>query len=293
MSTIMTPMDDRISIVVCVRNAPSWAERCLTAICNHNAVHSEVVVVDDCSGPETTAVLQRFQLIDPRVRLIRPRDRQWFPRAANLGVSAVTSERVVLVNSDTEPSAAAIARLDEVLRANPAAMVGPLSNAAGFQSVPWNPEALGKFPVCDPPPGLSLRDLADAWMARETAQAVRVPYLNGFCVGFHKRGFDALGGFDSQAHPYGYGEETDLCLRHASAGGVLLVAIHAYVPHGKTQSYQESQRSRLIQHGRRALEQRHGPNLAASTERLRRNPQLIAARQRMQDLYNSWSEVKS
>lgn len=124
------------------------------------------------------------------------------------------------------------------------------------------------------------------WMEDAREAFVPVEYLNGFCLGFWRDRFLALGGFDTDGFPHGYGEETDLCLRNVDSGGANLVATHIYVPHAKTRSYTQELRSQLAEVGRVTLAARFGSDfMAASRSAIRSNRELRDARSRMRRLY--------
>lgn len=281
-------------IVVCVRDSPYWTRRCLAAVVDPRAPHSEVVIVDDKSGPETRSVIDQAAKTDPRVVVVRTSNRLWFPAAANLGVRVATCNQIILLNSDAIPSPTAIAMMIKAIDAHPSAFIGPLSNAGGFQSVPWNVEGRGAFPVCEPPASHSLAEVAVRWMAEAPEEYVPVKFINGFCMVFPRQRFLHLGGFDTEAFPFGYGEETDLCLRNLIDGGPNLVATHAYVPHAKTQSYPEGLRAQLVADGRMTLAARFGHAFIATCRSSNRcTPELVAGRLRMQRLYQEMSVSNS
>lgn len=277
-------------VVVCVRDAPVWTRRCLDAVTSPGTPLTEVVVVDDGSRPETRSVIDHAAKTDPRVVVVRGSSRLWFPGAANLGVQVASCDQIILLNSDAIPSKLAIVLMSKAIEARPTAFIGPLSNAGGFQSVPWNVYGLGEFPVCEPPGFHSLEEVSVRWMSDQMEALVPVKFLNGFCIVFARQRFLELGGFDTEAYPFGYGEETDLCLRHLRSGGSNLVATHIYVPHAKTQSYTHSERSGLIADGRTALADRFGHDFIASCRSsIRTAPELMWARLRMRQLYEEMS----
>lgn len=85
----------------------------------------------------------------------------------------------------------------------------------------------------------------------------RVGMLNGFCFGMTRQVIDAIGDFDEEAFPDGYGEEQDYCLRAVQAGFDLAIADHAYVYHAGTRSYDPAKREKLKRAGRAAQLRKH------------------------------------
>jgi GT2 family glycosyltransferase len=275
-----------VSVVICVHGAVDWAERCLEGLLASCIEPLEVIVVDDASRAEAHQRLAAFCRRHPGITLIRLDRRHWYPRAANLGVEAARSETVLLVNSDALISSSAAFELATIVRRRRHAMAGPLSNAAGYQSVPWNETATGAFPICPLPAGVSHRELQRHWAGRMTAQATEVRLVNGFCLAFDRDRFRRLGGFDCAAFPKGYGEEFDLCIRWRHDGGVLLVDPKVYVYHGKTKSFTADERASLIQQARQVLADRYGEDLIADIRRsMREHEMLSRARSEMAALY--------
>ena len=131
------------------------------------------------------------------------------------------------------------------------ATVTPVSNAAGAFSVP---ESGGQTPTWHrtwAPP--RWHSWCPAWRIgsppgadRETATA---------CTS-ERQAFDAVGYFDEDSFPRGYGEENDFCQRAAEAGLVNLIDDATYVIHEREASFGE-EKTELLKHGTRLVHQRY------------------------------------
>ncbi len=90
---------------------------------------------------------------------------------------------------------------------------------------------------------------------------------------------DAIGYFDEDNFPYGFGEENDYCFRALDAGFSLRVATRAYVHHTKTRSYGWLRRRLLVWRGAKALENKYGrARITAATQVLHAEPELARVR---------------
>jgi GT2 family glycosyltransferase len=170
-------------------------------------------------------------------------------RAANQGLRATTAEYVVLLNSDTIVTQGWLQRLLECGESDPRiGIIGPLSNAASWQSVPLL-QAGGDWATNPLPDGYSVDDVAEVVSSSSRKVFPRVPFINGFCFVVKRSLMDTIGYLDEEMFPEGYGEENDYCLRAADAGFELAVADHAYVFHAKSRSYSHERRHLLRKPG--------------------------------------------
>ena len=165
---------------------------------------------------------------------------------------------MVVLNSDTVTTFGWIGKILAAFRKNDkVGIVGPLSNAASYQSIPAAKGADGKFVTNALPEGLSADDVAIA-LRDTTALYPRVPIINGFCLALRGTLLKKIGLFDEDKFPIGYGEENDFCLRAAAAGFELAVADDAFVFHSKSASFGAERRQELAKRGRIALDAKHG-----------------------------------
>jgi GT2 family glycosyltransferase len=159
-------------------------------------------------------------------------------------------------------------------------MVGPLSNAAGYQSVPRRRDGTGDWAVNSIPRGWTTETMDEIVRTCSRADFPRVTLLNGFCLMIDRRVIDAVGVFDERLFPKGFGEEEDLCIRARDAGFELAIADHVYVHHSKSRSYSHDQRRRLSRHGRSALAEKHGADRVERDSGVMRHQPVLARMRR-------------
>lgn len=269
-----------LDVVICVCDALEEVKRCLASVVS--AGGSNVIISDDGSGQATQRWLEDW-VVDHGATLVRSERSQGYTRAANRGLQATSAEQVVFLNSDTVVPQDWVGRVAQVFaQSERVGLVGPLSNAATWQSVPQRfrqPSAWsdGRWMTPD-----RLQEV-DALVQAESGQVFpTVPLLNGFCLAVSRPVIDAIGGFDEQAFPRGYGEENDYCIRAAAAGFEARVADHLFVYHAKSRSYGHWRRRWLSRQGGRALHRRYGfEQVAALTAELSSNETLADLRARV------------
>ena len=275
------------TIVVPVHDAPDDVEKCLDSVVRTMRDVDSVVIVDDGSRQETALICDRFATFE-RVRLIRRPEGSGFAAAANAGIASCDTPFVIVLNSDTIVPLGWSSLLAAHLENFPeVGAVGPVSNAARFQSIPHLPrDAVDN----SRPAGLdleSLNRLLRQWSAG--VAPVRVPLLNGFCLAFRRSALDDVGLFDTDAFPRGFGEENDWCRRATRAGWDLLVATDVYVEHAKGRSYPSHEVGPLKAHASNVLTARYGHQVLESDLTAMRYPAaLVALRADTQAL---WDEL--
>ena len=253
--------DDRVDIIICVHNALPDVERCLHSVLasRTNTAHQRIIIIDDGSDGETADYLDRMTQ-HPELSVFRNTEATGYTKAVNRGISQSSARLIVLLNSDTIVPMGWLEKLAEVFKSHEdVGIVGPLSNAATWQSVPDVTNKSGKFAINDLPAGLTVGDF-DAVAARATQglSRPRVQLLNGFCLMIKRDVIDTVGLFDEELFPRGYGEEDDFCFRASDAGFGLMIAIDTFVFHAKSKSYGTETRNLLAAAGGKALKNRYG-----------------------------------
>jgi len=247
-----------VEVVICVYNALDDVLACLAALERHTTIPHIVRLVDDGSDAITAAALARHAASRPWVDLVTLPQNMGYTRAANAGMSRVRGDWLVLLNSDTIVTEGWLEGLFEcALSDERIRFVGPVSNAASWQSVPDLKNAAGKWSVNPLPPGQTPDGVAALVRGLSRRLFPRVPLLNGFCTLIHRQTLAELGFLDEIAFPVGYGEENDLCLRAGAAGWQLAVADHVYVYHRKSASFGSQRRDQLAKAGTEALLAKH------------------------------------
>ena len=252
--------DREVDIVICAHNALDYLKPCLASVLNTLGPRHRVIVVDDASNQQVRDHLGTLSGRNDRVYVHHNTARTGYTKAANTGLRLSGADFVILLNSDTVVAPNWIEKLcDAVYTTEGAGIVGPLSSAASFQSIPDHRSTTFQTAINRLPPNMSAADvdlLCESWTNGTILP--RVPLIHGFCFGLRRAVIDAIGLFDELRFPDGYGEEDDYCLRATDAGFGLVIATHTYVFHAKTKSYSLSERQTLAAAADRALRARHG-----------------------------------
>ena len=277
----MPETNDRpaVEVVVCVHNAPQDVERCLGSVVGTLRAGDRLIVVDDGSEDETRLICERFAEAG-NVDLIRRPEGSGFCRAANAGLRTTRADMVIVLNSDTVVTGSWIDRLETCMAANwQIGIVGPLSNAGGWQSLPFLANTKDSRDLSGDSDVL-LGEISDyvAGMA-DVYPYPFVEQINGFCFAISREVIETIGLFDEERFPMGYGEESDFTLRALDAGFLCAVAVDCFVYHAKTKSYSSEQRTKLNEDGQRNLNLLYGQSrIHQSVINTRTNPILRAIR---------------
>ena len=277
--------DTPVDIVICVKDAEKYVRRCLRSLAHAVTNPGDWILVDDASGGSCQSALREFQVTqeDRTVKICRHKKNRGYTRSAKEGVDAASAPHVLLLNSDTELTPGCIPRLLRAmtLAGDRCAAVGPLSNAASWQSVPRLSQ--GKNWSTNPLPfGWAAADMAELVQQSGEPRHPDVPLLNGFCMLLNREIWTQLGGFDAESFPLGYGEEDDYCLRATERGYRLCIADDAFVYHAKTKSFLPGDRTRLVRKGSKQLRRLHGRRLEESVQAMKANSQLNGRRHEIQ-----------
>ncbi|NQW53309.1 MAG: glycosyltransferase family 2 protein [Rhodospirillales bacterium] len=247
-----------VDIVICVYNAVEETLDCLESIAWNTSVPHTVTIIDDKSGDTTRMQLRSYVRGKPWIRLIENEENLGYTKSANIGMSRSSAEWVVLLNSDTIVTPGWLEGMFEAVEAHPkAAMIGPVSNAASWQSVPELHDVKGGWSSNPLPEGVRPEDVSRLVNILSPKQFPEATLLNGFCTLMKREVIEQVGYLDEVAFPMGYGEENDLCLRVRKAGYTLVVADHVYIYHVKSASFGSARRAELSKRGTAQLALKH------------------------------------
>ncbi len=217
-----------VDLVIPVYNAIDDLQACLAAIRRWpSAAIGQIILVDDCSAPETAVWLEEYRDRHPDVQLVRNAENLGFTRAVMAGVAQSSAPYMLFLNSDTQVTAHWLDGMLQAMQAGPqTALVGPLSNNGFHQTIRPVP-AIGAAPPADWTPDEM------AALVQTITQKVfpRFPFLSGFCLLVHRGAFDRAGGLDCEAFPHGYWEVQDLGLKLIDLGLDSVIADNVYVHH--------------------------------------------------------------
>jgi len=236
--------DIPIDIIVCVHNALDDVRLCLEAAWASLLPSHRIIVVNDRSDEATTSYLREFSAARDRVVLLENEHNMGYTRSANRGLAAAEAGFRILLNSDTIVSPNwALKLLDAANQSDRIGIVGPLSNAAGAQSIPRIKDKRNNTTINPLPRGLKHSDLdlaCETWSKADLMP--RIPLVHGFCFGIKKEVIESIGLFDEVNFKLFYGEENDYCFRARAAGFELAVATNTFVFHRKSRSIDEEKR---------------------------------------------------
>jgi len=276
-----------IDIIICVHNALDHVKACLVSVEQHLGRKHRVILVDDGSDRETEEFLKDYVRLNVFATLHRNPVPLGYTRAANIGASLSTADFFVFLNSDAIVTPFWAEKLADAVYSVPGAgIVGPLSNAASYQSLPSVQGTSTQTPVNSLPEGLTADDMNEWCEKHSTAVVPCVPLVHGFCFGVTREAWSTLGPFDEEAFPNGYGEEDDYCFRASNAGFAIVIATHTYVFHAKSKSYSENKRVELTKRSREVIFSRHGQErFSHAVQLLEEHPILQRLRREAMKLY--------
>jgi GT2 family glycosyltransferase len=269
-----------VDIIIPIFNALEDVKLCLESVEKTLLNCHRLILVDDGSNDDTKVFLESFADGRPYVTLIRHNESQFYTKAVNAGIRVSTGDFIILLNSDTIVPANWIFKLVLCAESNDdIGIVGPMSNAASWQSAPFVKSG-GSYAI-NPLPGASTVDEIDSMFEDFSLHPIypKCSVLNGFCFCIKRKVIDKIGLFDEESFPRGYGEENDFCFRATDAGFLLAIATHTYVFHAKSKSYTSKTRLELCAISDKVFRDRYGENrINRATQSLAENPILARTR---------------
>lgn len=254
----ISPHFSPVDVIVCVHNALDDITNCLSSLVRHTLPPYRLILVDDGSDAPARDYLEEFSRTQGAL-LIRNETAEGYTRAANLGLAASEAAWAVLLNSDTIVTPYWLDRMVACGESHHRiGLVGPLSNAASWQSVPEVKGEGGDWHENPIPTGMLLEEWAQGIAAISPKARPRVGFLNGFCLMIRRDMRKIIGDFDEDTFGAGYGEENDYCLRARKMDWQLAVADDAYVYHAQSRSYSHERRMQLCAKADAALHAKHG-----------------------------------
>jgi GT2 family glycosyltransferase/glycosyltransferase involved in cell wall biosynthesis len=219
-----------------------------------------LILVDDGSDGDTRSYLVKFAK-DIGCALLSNEQAAGYTPAANQGLHQSSAEFVILLNSDTIVTPGWVDRMVACAESNPKiGLVGPLSNAATYQSIP-EINVNGDWVDNPLPPDVSVAQMGESVAKKSSRLYPEMKFLNGFCLMIRRKMIDRIGYFDECNFNNGYGEEIDYCLRAREDGWQLALADDTYIYHAQSQSYNQEKSYQTSQHARTVLAQKHGQRI--------------------------------
>ncbi len=274
-----------VDVVVPVFNALSDVKKCLHSLKMNScdAVSMNVIVVNDGSDNETSGYLREFCLTNNQFVLIEHKINQGYTKAVNTGLKMSSADYIVTLNSDTIVTEDWASGMVCCMNSSPdIGIVGVLSNAASWQSVPSLYDETGVFCINELPEGMTPEDMAKVVKSASVRSYPQLPFVNGFCFMIKRALLDSIGYMDEENFPIGYGEENDFCIRALDAGFKLAIADDVYVFHAKSKSFGHENRKILSKNGTESLKRKHTPEKYNTLARkIKQTAQLDEIRERI------------
>lgn len=241
-----------IDVIVPVYRSFEVTRRCIESVLGSRCRTAfELVVVDDASPePELSAWLDE-QAAAGRIDLHRNPENLGFVATANRAMALHPERDAVLLNSDTEVANDWLDRLRACAEGD--ARIGTITPFSNNGSICSYPNMLEANPL---PTDWSLAELDALFAAVNADQCLDLPTGVGFCLYLRRACWAALGGFDLDRFPRGYGEETDFCMRAAKAGWRNVLCADVFVFHEGSVSF-GAERDALTAAGAAAMAERH------------------------------------
>ncbi len=228
----------KLSALIVCYNSWHYLDTCLQSIHASDHPVAEIVVVDNGSVDGTA---DKLNAAYPEVRLIRNTGNAGFIRAVNQGLSAVSGERILLLDVDTELKRNAIGILSRFLDAHPeVSLVAPRTYDADGQVQ----ETARQFPSAVnglfgrqslltrlfPDNPFSRRYLSRGHL--ESEEPFPVEMVSAACILLRRNIVDKVGGLDEGFSRYvGYWSDADWCKRIQKAGALAYCVPQAVIIH--------------------------------------------------------------
>lgn len=249
-----------VEVIVPVHNALEDLIKCIKSIIDNSKEFTyRILLINDSSNKETTGYLRDLFDKYTQIYLVENEYNLGYSHTVNKGLKLSSSKYIVLLNSDAIVGKNWLKNLKTCIDSSKSiGIVGPLSNAATWQSIPKQRGDNDRFFINDIPDGFSVGSFVE-WVDVNSSKIYpKVQLLNGFCMMLKREVIDKVGYIDVENFPIGYGEETDYCIRAREAGFELAVADDTFVYHSKSKSFGHEKRSILSQQGETSLKNKYG-----------------------------------
>lgn len=214
-----------LSIVIPTFNTAAMTLSAVRAALAAAPAASEVIVVDDASTDETSALLASDV---PEARVVRLETNRRFAGAANAGVAASSGAIVLLLNSDALVERGALDALVSAFDADPRLGIAGAQLLNSDATPQWSG---GRFPTL-----AWLVALAGGFAGvlprrvRAIAGGGRVDWVSGAAMAFRREVWSAAGPLNERYRFYA--QDLEFCARAAAAGWTIRIVDGARVVHG-------------------------------------------------------------
>ena len=249
-----------VDVIIPIHNALSYFKECINSVLKFSENINKIILVNDNSDAETAAYLNKMRNKNNNIiSLINNSINIGYTKSVNIGIKESKSKFLLLLNSDTIVTAKWLENLLKCINSSDdIGIVGPLSNAALYQSVPKFYSTDDGYFTNKIPEGLTIEDISEVIGKRQNTIYPRVNIINGFCFLFKREVLEKIGSFDEVNFPIGYGEEDDFCIRASKSNIKLAIADNVYIYHNKSKSFGKKRALDLAREGINKLYKKYG-----------------------------------
>ena len=240
----------KVSIVLPIYNAADALKECLDSLVKCTPSCIKIIAINDAStDAEVSNVLNSFSSVQ-NLDVYTNDQNLGFSGTVNRGFSLANNADVIILNSDTVVSPGWVSNLKIKAYSNPKiATVTPLSNNAGpfsvaKQSSPRDSAQIQKL-------------LNSIGCSEHFATTQEMPTGHGFCLYIKSKAFEAVGYFDQDNFPRGYGEENDFCMRLKKRQLINTIDTKTYIYHAEAASFGSEKKASMVKEGRLKVDQLH------------------------------------
>jgi GT2 family glycosyltransferase len=242
-------------VAIPVFNGYDATARCLESLAaTRVSTKFRVLILNDrSSDPRIAPLIDRFAHEQNKhgasnVQVRHNAENRGFTWNVNQAIAALMpGEHLLLLNSDTLVTDGWLDEMIATVESDPKiGTVTPFSNNATICSLP---DFSREWPVPHPNERASLAK----HLAEQRAEPIDLPTAVGFCMLITRPCLDAVGHFDVDNFPRGYGEENDFCMRAAALGFRNVLCPNAFVAHEGSQSFSDEKHALMCEGGARLL----------------------------------------
>ncbi len=192
-----------VDIILPVHNALDDVKKCIHSVFDVYSYPFHLILIDDHSDNDTKLFLEQ-EKNEKKIELFRNEKNLRFTKSVNRGLDKSKADIVILLNSDTIVTKNWIEKILTCFDSNKnIGIVGPLSNAASWQTIPVRDNPLGGWLVNEIPDGYSIDKMSELVEVISEKKYPKVPSVNGFCYAIKRELLNLNGNLDEEYFPTG------------------------------------------------------------------------------------------
>lgn len=248
-----------VDIIVPIYNGVSLLPPLLESIPRTKMPYHLFLIDDNSPNQAVLPMLRDYAAKRDNVTVIENHENLGYTHSINKGFS-LAKGHVVLLNTDVRLPMYWLERLmTPILTDSKVASVTPFTNSGSICSFPRFLENNDLYM------GLSVDEI-DTAFGRMKPQYTQIPTGVGFCMALSRDALTAVGQYDEESFPRGYGEENDWCQRAEKAGFRNVMAENLFVYHQHGATFTPEEKQKLIQKHLLLLNRKH-PDYDADIQR--------------------------